>query len=97
MSDREPLEMLSQLLDDDVGERNGAVGGRRLRWAEERWSSGEEDELLIDPEGAFVEIDVVDVEAEALALPQAGAGSEDDQRPVAGRHSVGECVDDARR
>lgn len=96
MPNGESLEMAPEFVDDDVGERNGAMGCRGLGWSEERWSAGEKDELLVDPQGAFVEIDVVGVETEALALPQAGAGAQDYQRPVAVGYGIGECLHGAR-
>jgi hypothetical protein len=78
---------------DDIGQRNRAMGGQRLRWAEEGLAAGEQDELLVDAQGVAVEVEVLVVESEALALPQAGSCREQDEGPVAFGHCFGERVD----
>jgi hypothetical protein len=83
-------------VDDDVRERERAVGGCCLGRPEERTAVGEQDELLLDPEAVVVEVEVVGVEAEALALAHPGSGGENDQCAVALGDGVGQGVHGGR-
>jgi hypothetical protein len=47
--------------------------------------------LAVDPQHPAQEVDRLHLHREGLALAQAGAGRQHDQRPVAGRHRLDEA------
>src|SRR3954465_15631766 len=86
--DGEALNVCSERVDDDLWQRDGAGRGGGLGRGKEWRAAGEQDQLLVDPQGAGGEDEAVVDHAEALALAQPGTGGEHDEGAVARRDAV---------
>ena len=84
--------MCSERVDDDLWQRDSAVRRGGLGRGEEWWAAGEQDQLLVDPQGAGGEVEAVVDHAEALALAQSGPGGEHDEGAIARRDGGGQRV-----
>src|SRR5689334_2617490 len=89
MADREALQVLGERVDDDLRQRDRPVRRERLRGREERGAAGEQDQLLVDPQRASLEVEAVVHHAGAFTLVQPGAGGEHDVGAVALRDGGG--------
>ena len=79
-------QVLPECLNDDSRQRDDAHAGLGLGWPEERLAAVDVDELPVDEDGAALEVEAVDGEAEDLALAQASSGGQDHERVVPPRH-----------
>lgn len=95
-SGREPFEVERQCLGDDRRQWDRPPAGRRLRGRKVRVTATQRYELLFDQQAPAEEVDVRHGESERLALPEAGARSKGDERPVPVGHRLGERVHDGR-
>ena len=67
--------------------------GRCLRWPENRDAGVHRDELAVDANVPPQEVEPIHREAETLTLTQAGAGGQNDERPVTLGHVANEALD----
>ncbi|MFC7594129.1 hypothetical protein ACFQU3_02325 [Terrabacter sp. GCM10028922] len=78
---------------NDARERHEADARLRLGRPVEGFAAVDVDELSVDEDGSAIQVVAVDGEAEDLALPQAGAGGQDDECLM----SAGHFLDDGAK
>jgi hypothetical protein len=91
---RELRQVGRERVDDDLRQRQFAVGRARLWRAEERRATVYGAQLPVDPQRALEHVYVVEGQADGLAVAQAGPRGQDHEGAVARRDGIGDRLDD---